>query len=141
MQPFVFRFPVPDSQLYDVGNWHSPYFFLAFFKAREVLFESFGITQEKIKNEGLAIIAVSLHCDYFFPFVKGEMAVIEIAPIKLGRSSMAFFCKVYKDGDNERRLYASGKTTQILIDRKTKKPTELPDWIRESLTKLLTAVE
>ena len=137
MPPFVFRFPVPEDQLYDIGNWHSPYFFLAFFKARIALFESFGATQERIKQSGFAIIIKSLHCDYFAPLRQGDAALIEVVPKELGRSSMTFSYVVYKDGDVERKVRALGTTTQALIDRGTGKSAELPDWICDPLKNLI----
>ena len=137
MPPFVFHFPIPDDQLYDVGNWHSPYFFLAFFKARIALFESFGATQEKIKQSEFAIIIKSLHCDYFAPLRQGDAALIEVVPKELGRSSMIFSYVVYKDGDAEKKVRALGTTVQTLISRGTGKSAELPDWIRNPLLELL----
>ena len=137
MLPFVFRFPVPDEQLYDVGNWHSPYLFLAFFQARIALFESFGVTQEILENNGLAIIAVHLESDYYVPLLKNDVVLIEITPCEVGRSSMVFSCRVYREEDQEKRLCAEGKTKQKLIDRNTKKSVELPEWIRNPLSELL----
>lgn len=136
MPPFVFRFPVPDEQLYDVGNWHSPYFFLAFFQARIALFESFGITQERIKQSGFAVIIKSLHCDYFAPLRHRDTALIEVSPKELGRSSMTFSYTVYKDGDEEKKVRSLGTTIQVLIDRNTGKSAELPLWIQNPLENL-----
>lgn len=137
MLAIVFRFPVPEDQLYDVGNWHSPYFFLAFFEARIALFESFGVTQEKINQNNLAVIIKSLHCNYFAPLRRGDTALIEVTPKELGRSSMAFSYVVYKDGDAEKKVRALGTTAQVLVDRNTGKSIELPDWIRNPLEDLL----
>lgn len=137
MPPFVFHFPVPEDQLYDVGNWHSPYFFLAFFEARIALFESFGVTQERINRNNLAVVIKSLHCDYFAPLRRGDMALIEVSPKELGRSSIAFSYVVYKDDDTERKVRALGTTIQVLIDRNTGKSAEFPNWIRNPLLKLI----
>lgn len=133
MGSFVYRYEIPDNQFYDVGNWHSPYFFLAFFEARKALFESLGVTQDMIKDAGLAIIVRSLHCDYFLPLTKGEGALIEIIPTKIGRSSTEFTYKVFKENDLEKICRAEGKTVQILIDRETRRPAALPDWIKNPL--------
>src|SRR3989344_2023919 len=139
--PFVFRFPVPEDQLYDIGNWHSPYFFLAFFQARVALFESFGVTQERIRQNGFAVIIKSLFCDYFAPLRRGDAALIEVVPKELGRSSMTFSYAVYKYGDAERKERALGTTVQSLVDRNTGKSAELPDWIRNPLLELLLLKE
>lgn len=137
MPPFVFHFPIPKDQLYDVGNWHSPYFFLAFFQARIALFESFEITQERINKNNLAVVIKSLHCDYFAPLCSRDTALIEVVPKELGRSSMKFSYTVYKDGDAEKKVMALGTTFQVLVDRNTGKSVELPPWMRNPLSEFL----
>jgi len=133
MSPFLYRFPVPENQLYDIGNWHSPYFFLAFFEARQAFSENLGVSTEKLREDGYAINVIRLECDYSEPLLRGDVALIEVAPIKIGRSSMQFRYRVYKDGDEERKLRAEGKVLQVLVDRRTKKSAPIPDWFRSHL--------
>jgi len=136
MPAFTYRYPVPDEELYDVGNWHSPYFFLAFFKARIALFESFGVTQEKIKDAGFAIVIDELHSKYRRPLLKGDVAFIEIALVEIKESQMIFLYKVRKEGDLSLKIHAEGLTVQVLIDRVKIVKAPLPDWIRELLEKI-----
>ncbi len=136
MMPFTYRFEVPDAELYDVGNWHSPYFFLAFFKARIALFESFGVTQEKIKEAGCAIVIDELHSKYRKPLLKGDIALIEISLMELGDSYMIFLYKVRKEGDTTLKIRAEGITKQFIIDREKIVKIPLPLWIREPLLKM-----
>lgn len=133
MLAFVFHYPVPDEELYDIGNWHSFYFFRAFFEARIALFESFGVTQGKIKDAGFAIVIDELHSKYRKPLLKGDVALIEIAPVELKESQMIFLYKVRKEGDLSLKIRAEGLTIQVLIDRVKIMKTPLPNWIRKPL--------
>ena len=133
MTSFTHRYTIPDEELYDVGNWHSPYFFLAFFKARTALFESFGVTQEKIKESGLAIVIEELHSKYRKPLMKGDIALVEIAPVEFKESQMVFLYKVRKEGDESLKIRAEGLTIQVLIDRNKITKASLPSWIKEPL--------
>ena len=138
MTPFHYLVTVPSSQTDELGNWHSPYFFLAFFDARKALFESMGATDERLKNEKLAIIVGALECSYSRPLSKGEQASVQMTVINLGRSSMTFRCEVY---NAHNQLCAIGKTTQILIDTETRKSTELATWIREPLKDYINVIQ
>ena len=141
MEPFLHRFPVPESQLYDIGNWHSPYFFLAFFEARQAFSKYLGVSTERLREEGYAINMIRLECDYVEPLLRGDIALIEVAPLKIGRSSMQFRYRVYKEGDEAKKLCAEGKVLQVLVDRKTKKSAPVPDWFRKHIEENLIKEE
>jgi len=84
MPAFSWRYEIPEDQYYDIGNWHSPYFFLAFFAARRALFESFGASNDKIQKEGYAVIADELGpCKFIIPLRRGDIPIIEITPVCL----------------------------------------------------------
>lgn len=136
MERFSFYASVPSHQTDELGNWHSPYFFLAFFDARKSLFEHHGITSERLKNENLAVIVGSLECAYSIPLREKEDLHIKIATTKLGRSSMTFSYEVY---NGTRQLCATGKTTQILISTENHRSTSLPEWIRTPLEHYLSS--
>ena len=141
MSPFLYRFPVPENQLYDIGNWHSPYFFLAFFDARQAFSENLGASTMRLREDGYAINVIRLECDYSEPLLRGDVALIEVAPLKIGRSSMQFRYRVYKDGDEEGKLRAEGRVLQVLVDRRTKKSAPIPDWFRKHLEENLLKEE
>lgn len=131
MERFRYRSGVPLHHTDELGNWHSPYFFFAFFEARKALFESEGITAERLKDQQLAVVVGELQCSYLVPLRAYDEFLIELAVNKLGRSSMVFSCEVY---DHSRTtLCAKGNTTQILISTEHFKSVELPLWIRAPL--------
>lgn len=133
MMDFALRFPIPDSELDEIGNWHSPYFFLAFFKARIALFETVGITQKEFRENGFAImIKVLGPLEFFKPLKKGDTAIICPVLEKIGNSSLRFVYKVYKEGSYE--LHAQGETVQLLARRSTGQLCAIPPWIREKLS-------
>ena len=132
----TFRFPIPDSELDENENWHSPYFFLAFFKARIALFEIVGITQKELREAGFAImIKVLGPLEFFKPLKRGDIAIICPALKKIGNSSLRFVYEVYKEGSDE--LHAKGETIQLLAWRGTGQLCVIPYWIREKLDVIL----
>lgn len=135
MADFLFRFPIPDAELDEIGNWHSPYFFLAFFQARIKLFETRGITQEELREAGFAIVIKVLGpLEFFKPLRRGDVAFIRPILKKLGGSTLKFMFEVYKEESGE--LYARGETLQVLVSRDSGKSCTLPHWMRDPLSKV-----
>lgn len=52
---------------------------------------------------------------------------------KLGNKSFVIEYAVVSDKGNEMIIHASGSSTQVMFDMKTKTTIELPDWVRSSL--------
>lgn len=127
---FVYRYPIPETELDPKGNWHSPYFYFAFIRARIALFESFGVTAERLEQEGLHLRGAHVSYDHFLPLGRGDTALILITPTRLGRSSMTFSYEVYEENDLAKSLHASGDTIQILVNNAARRSAELPSWIR-----------
>lgn len=53
---------------------------------------------------------------------------------KLGTKSFKLEYAVVSDKENETIVHATGTTTQIMFDMKTRSTMEIPDWVRESLS-------
>lgn len=53
---------------------------------------------------------------------------------KLGNKSFVIEYVVVSDKNNEVIVHATGSSTQVMFDMKTKTTIELPDWVRNSLS-------
>lgn len=136
MAPVRSRFLIPQEQIYE-GNWHSPYFFLAFYEARPAFSEFHGIPKDALSREGLGIHVLEVHCKYILPLGAGDVALIEVTPLEITRKAMKFGYRVFKEGDPEDKLRAEGWVTTVLVDRKVKKAIEVPEWFRRHIEEIL----
>lgn len=132
----IYRFPIPENQVAIIsGLWHSPYYFLAFFEARKEISASLGFSVDRLMEEGYGIAVLQLNIKFFHPLKLGDTALIRLVVEKIGNSSMVFKYLVYKEGEED-TLCAEGTVMQLLIDHKSKKPAEMPQWFRDHLLSL-----
>lgn len=60
--------------------------------------------------------------------------IVYVRTSKLGTKSFELEYAVVSDKENETIVHATGTTTQIMFDMKTRSTMEIPDWVRESLS-------
>lgn len=60
---------------------------------------------------------------------------VHIRTSKIGTKSFVLEYAITSDKDGETVIHATGTTTQVMFDMKTRKTIEVPDWVRESLIK------
>lgn len=139
MAQFRHRYPIPAEQIYQ-GNWHSPYFFLAFYEARPEFSAFCGVPLGALRDAGLGIHVLEVHCKYMFPLGSGDVALIEVMPLEVGKKTMKFGYRVFKEGDPEDKLRAEGWVTTILVDLRAtpRRAVEVPDWFRAHIEKALS---
>lgn len=58
---------------------------------------------------------------------------VHVKTIKIGAKSFVLEYAVTSKKENETILHATGTTTQIMFDMKTRSTIEVPDWVRKSL--------
>ena len=58
---------------------------------------------------------------------------VHVKTIKIGTKSFVLEYAVTSKKENEIVLHATGTTTQIMFDMKTRSTIEVPDWVRKSL--------
>ena len=81
-----------------------------------------------IAGDPIALV-VETRCSYFAPLAFPQEVEVGLAVAQLGRSSMRYRIGVF--GAGEESAAAQGEFVHVLVDRRTRRPVELPpNWRR-----------
>jgi acyl-CoA thioester hydrolase len=80
---------------------------------------------------------VSSSCDYFAPVAYPDDLEIGLRVDRLGNSSVTYGLAVFRAGDEAAR--AAGAVVHVFVDRKSSRPTSLPERLRAALEGIATA--
>lgn len=78
----------------------------------------------------IASVTVNFHKELL---LTAQDTKVHIRTSKLGTKSFVLEYAITSTKDGETVLHATGSTTQILFDMKTRSTIEIPDWVRKSL--------
>jgi acyl-CoA thioester hydrolase len=95
---------------------------------RSELLRENNLTYADFEKKGFIAPVVHLEIDYHNSAVYDDLVVTETKIDKIGNSSINFSYKLYRKSDN--LLIAEAKTVNVYMDWKKKKPTKVPDEIR-----------
>lgn len=79
---------------------------------------------------------VSSSCDYFAPVAYPDDLEIGLRVDRLGNSSVSYGLAVFRAGDETAR--AAGAVVHVFVDRRTSRPTSLPERLRTALQEIAT---
>jgi acyl-CoA thioester hydrolase len=80
-------------------------------------------------------LCVESQCKYLAPAAYPDRLEGGLRITKLGRSSIVYELGIFKEGHAE--PVAEGRFVHVFVDRKTRRPTDLPPTVRTALTPLL----
>ena len=83
-----------------------------------------------IRGDPIALV-VETRCRYFAPLAYPQDVEVGLAVAKLGRSSIHYRIGVF--GAGEERVAAQGEFVHVVVDRMSRRPSEIPDAWREKL--------
>lgn len=78
----------------------------------------------------IASVNVNFHKELL---LTSQNARVHIRTSKIGNKSFVLDYKITSEKGGVETLHASGSTTQIMFDMKSRGTIEVPDWVRESL--------
>ena len=87
-----------------------------------------GMSYREAEERGLFFVVAEACCRYLRPARYDDLLRIETRVSKVGRSSMEFLHRVYRDGE----LVAEGREVLVSVDR-SGRPIPLPAWLIERL--------
>ena len=97
-----------------------------------------------IKEGGLDIVngdvigfVVNSGCQYLAPIAYPEAIEAGLRVDKLGNSSVQYGIAIFKQGQPQ--VCAYGHFVHVFVDRKTQKPTPIPEGIRQALARIAVA--
>jgi 4-hydroxybenzoyl-CoA thioesterase len=117
------------------GIVYYPRFLHYFHVALEEYFQSeLGVEYPVLVNEHhIGLPSVHLETDFFRPLRYGDIIEVEVVVRAVGRSSITFGYRVFKQGETEPRV--SGHNVTVCLDMDTFTKKDIPDWLRARLEK------
>ena len=119
------------------GIVYYPRFMHYFHVALEEFFASeLGIEYHfVVETHRIGLPTVHLETDFSRPFSYGDNIEVEVSVLKVGRCSITFGYRVFKQGETEPRIV--GHNVTVCLDMDSFKKLEIPDWFRQLLERQL----
>ncbi len=119
------------------GIVYYPRFMHYFHVALEEFFaHELGVEYHALVDEHrIGLPTVHLETDFSRPFSYGDDIEVEVVVLKVGRSSIAFGYRVFKQGEGNPRI--TGRNVTVCLDMDTFKKMEIPIWFRKLLEQQL----
>ena len=92
-----------------------------------------------VETHRIGLPTVHLESDFSRPFSYGDNIEVEVSVLKVGRSSIVFGYRVFKQGETEPRIV--GHNVTVCLDMDSFKKLEIPDWFRQLLERQLNAAQ
>ncbi|NLA15449.1 MAG: acyl-CoA thioesterase [Bacteroidales bacterium] len=108
--------------------WHGSYV-LYFEDARESFGEKYGLTYLTYFNNGYYAPLVDMQFEFKHPLIYGDTASIEIEYVPVQAAKVVFKYKIFREKDN--LLIATGRTTQVFLDKQYRLVLYNPDFYRD----------
>jgi acyl-CoA thioester hydrolase len=105
-------------------------YFTYFDEATGAYLRAIGYPWKKIVSMGLDVFYVAANCQF-----KGSATVEDILHVHarmaaIGNTSFTIECEIVKEGSD--RLIAGGQITAVVVNPDTRKPTSVPDELRQA---------
>ena len=88
-----------------------------------------------VETHRIGLPTVHLETDFSRPFSYGDNIEVEVSVLKVGRSSITFGYRVFKQGESDPRI--TGRNVTVCLDMDTFKKMEIPPWFRKLLERQL----
>ena len=84
-----------------------------------------------VEKHRIGLPTVHLETDFSRPFSYGDKIEVEVCVLKIGRSSITFGYRVFKEGETDPRIV--GHNVTVCLNMDSFKKMEIPDWFRKLL--------
>jgi len=89
-----------------------------------------------IDTHRIGLPTVHLETDFSRPFNYGDVIEVEVKILNVGRSSLTFGYRVFKQGESEPRI--EGHNVTVCINMDTFEKIDIPEWFRPILEKQIS---
>jgi 4-hydroxybenzoyl-CoA thioesterase len=86
---------------------------------------------EVVDKHRIGLPTVHLETDFSKPFSYGDQIEVEVRVLKIGKTSISFGYRVFKQAESEPRIV--GRHVTVCLDMDTFKKIEVPNWLRRKL--------
>ena len=118
----------------DTDHCHVVYYsnYLKWFEiGRTEILRQSGFDYNEFEKQGIIAPVVEVKCSYKEPARYNDVVIIKTTIENIGNSSIKFNYEIIRKSDN--KLLAEGYTINVFVDKKTMKPTRIPDDLRNAL--------
>lgn len=91
-----------------------------------------------VDTHRIGLPTVHLEADFSRPFSYGDPIEVEVRVLKIGRTSVVFGYRVFKEGESEPRIV--GHNVTVCLDMDNFQKMEFPIWFKQLLEKQLSGV-
>ena len=88
-----------------------------------------------VDTHRIGLPTVHLESDFSRPFSYGDNIEVEVRILKLGRTSITFGYRVFKEGEDDPRIV--GHNVTVCLDMDNFQKMEFPTWLRQLFEKQL----
>ncbi len=88
-----------------------------------------------VETHRIGLPTVHVETDFSRPFSYGDNIEVEVSVLDVGRSSITFGYRVFKQGESDPRI--TGRNVTVCLDMDTFKKMEIPPWFRQLLERQL----
>jgi len=84
-----------------------------------------------VDTHRIGLPTVHLESDFSRPFSYGDNIEVEVRVLKIGRTSVTFGYRVFKEGEVDPRI--NGHNVTVCLDMDSFQKMDFPDWLRQLL--------
>ena len=123
------RFADTDAQ----GIAHNASFLVWYEVARVEYLRAYAGGYQALRDHGIEALVLESHCRYVVPAVFDDLLHVHTRCVGLRGARFRYEYAIVRDDGT---LMADGYTAHACVDSATLKPTRVPDWLRDAITRI-----
>jgi acyl-CoA thioester hydrolase len=123
------RFADTDAQ----GIAHNASYLVWYEVARVEYLRAYAGGYQELRDHGIEALVLESHCRYVVPAVFDDLLHVHTRCVGLRGARFRYEYAIVRDDGT---LMADGYTAHACVDSATFKPTRIPDWLRDAITRI-----
>jgi acyl-CoA thioester hydrolase len=123
------RFAETDAQ----GVAHNASYLVWYEVARVEYLRAYAGGYQALRDHGIEALVLESHCRYVVPAVFDDLLHVHTRCVGLRGARFRYEYAIVRDDGT---LMAEGYTAHACVDSATLKPTRVPDWLRDAITRI-----
>jgi acyl-CoA thioester hydrolase len=123
------RFADTDAQ----GIAHNASYLVWYEVARVEYLRTYAGGYQALRDHGIEALVLESHCRYVVPAVFDDLLHVHTRCVGLRGARFRYEYSIVRDDGT---LMADGYTAHACVDSATLKPTRVPDWLRDAITRV-----
>ena len=123
------RFAETDAQ----GVAHNASYLVWYEVARVEYLRAYAGGYQTLRDHGIEALVLESHCRYVVPAVFDDLLHVHTRCVGLRGARFRYEYAIVRDDGT---LMAEGYTAHACVDSATLKPTRIPDWLRDAITRI-----